>query len=119
MNVKYSGTLVVMVLTVVSLGCQAPESEVEPESTPETSVQAAEVVAQTFNGTGMVRNITPSHTFIIIEHEAIDGFMGAMTMPFGLRDDSLVQFISVGDSVDFELLFTDEGTFITSIVVAR
>ncbi len=67
----------------------------------------------------MVRNITPSRTFIVIEHEAIDGFMGAMTMPFGLRDDSLVQFISVGDSVDFELSFTDEGTFITRIEVAE
>ena len=45
--------------------------------------------------------------------------MDAMTMPFAIRDDSLLQSIAIGDSVDFEIASTDEGAFISSIEIAE
>ena len=119
MNLKYVLTAIIWVLTVVSIGCQSRDLDGEPDPARESSTQTIEVVAQTFNGTGIVRNITPSRTHVVIEHQTIEGFMDAMTMPFAIRDDSLLQSIAIGDSVDFEIASTDEGAFISSIEIAE
>lgn len=70
---------------------------------------------QTFTGTGIVRNITPSRTFIIIEHREIEGFMGAMTMPFEIHDQSLLESIEIGNKVEFTLSVSDYATFISTL----
>ncbi len=99
---------------------RAPEEELpsmsppdqEPDSEPDTNNTADR---RTFYGTGVVKNITPSRTYIVIKHQAISGYMGAMTMPFVIKDENVLKSVVVGDSIDFELSLSGSETFVSSI----
>ena len=94
---------------------QAPdlEQEVPGESLANATDNALE--SSTFTGTGLVMNITPSKTFIVIEHQEISGFMGAMTMPFAIKDEGILESVAVGDSIDFEVTISGSETYVSSI----
>ncbi|GIV59488.1 MAG: hypothetical protein KatS3mg043_0577 [Rhodothermaceae bacterium] len=99
----------------------------EPAGTPSSDrgaavsadTAAAEAVVQTYEATGVVRNITPSRDFIVIEHEAIPGFMDAMTMPFALHDTTLVAGIARGDRVRFDLIVENDRVYVRRIEKVR
>lgn len=57
---------------------------------------------------GVVKSIDPEKKKLSIAHDDISGFMKAMTMPFEVKDASLLAGIAVGDTVDFG--FTDDGS---------
>jgi len=58
---------------------------------------------QTYEAVGVVKAITPSRTFMNIDHEAIPGFMDAMAMMFAVKDSSVLEGVVVGDSIRFVL----------------
>jgi protein SCO1/2 len=62
---------------------------------------------RSYSSRGVVRGIDTGKKTITIAHEDIPGYMKAMTMPFDLRDTSLVKGVSDGDKISFT--FTDEG----------
>ena len=74
---------------------------------------AAEV--QTFEGTGVVKNITPSKSHIIIEHKTIEGFMNAMTMPFRIKDQAVLEGIARGDKVNFVLTVAGNDVYVSAL----
>ncbi|WP_457651180.1 copper-binding protein [Rhodocaloribacter sp.] len=78
-----------------------------------TAREEAEV--QTFEGTGVVKNITPSKSHIIIEHKTIPGFMNAMTMPFRIEDQTVLEGIARGDSIDFVLTVAGNDVYVSAI----
>lgn len=65
--------------------------------------------------TGVVREIGEGGTRVKIRHEAIPGYMVAMTMPFNVRDPREVASVKPGDQVTFRLLVTDEESWIDSV----
>ncbi len=78
-----------------------------------------EASPQTFSGHGVIKNITPSKTYVVIQHGPIAGFMGAMTMPFELRDQKLLGGVAVGDSIAFTLTSTRTSTWLSKMVKAE
>lgn len=52
---------------------------------------------------------------VFIEHEEIDGFMPAMTMPFKTLDTGSVTPLAVGDAVGFTLHVTADSSWITAL----
>jgi protein SCO1 len=65
--------------------------------------------------TGVVRELRADGSNVVIRHEAIPGFMMAMTMPFTARDPREVAILQPGDQVTFRLLVTDEDSWIDSV----
>lgn len=61
-----------------------------------------------YSAHGVVKSVDPEKKKLSIAHDDIPGFMKAMTMPFEVKDASLLSGIAAGDSVDFS--FTDDGT---------
>jgi protein SCO1/2 len=59
------------------------------------------------NGTGEV----------VVAHEAIDGLMGAMTMPFDVRDPALLEDVVPGDRIVARLMIEQEGSYLAKIRV--
>lgn len=55
---------------------------------------------------GVVQNVTPSRTFVVIRHGRIPGFMDAMSMPFAVADSALLRNVSVDDSIGFRIRVT-------------
>ena len=69
-----------------------------------------------FSVKGVVKKIEPENGRVIIAHEAIPGFMDAMTMPFRIKNPDVLRAFQAGDSVSFRLSITAEQSWIDNIV---
>ena len=58
---------------------------------------------------GVVKKVDPASGKLMIAHEAIEGFMDAMTMPFPYQDRAVLEDVRVGDVVEgtLHVVFAD------------
>lgn len=84
-----------VVLSALLFGC---ERSPEPASKP-TIAAAPGDGKTTYDLIGVVREVEPGDRRVTIRHEAMPGFMAAMTMPFSLDDDDLLAELHPGDEV--------------------
>jgi len=80
------------------------------------SPETASAKAQVFPVVGTVRELKPDGQTIVIQHEAISNYMEAMTMPFRVRDQALLQNVHAGDRVRFQLHVTEDQSWIEQLV---
>jgi protein SCO1/2 len=59
--------------------------------------------------------LEPDGKTAIIRHEAIAGYMPAMTMPFEVRDTNLLRGLKAGDAISFELAVTPAEGWIQAV----
>lgn len=59
----------------------------------------------------------PSPTRIVVNHEDIPNFMPAMTMPFDVKDASLLADVDVGDTIIARLQMEERGAFLEKVRV--
>jgi protein SCO1/2 len=67
----------------------------------------------TFQGTPL--SIDSAKQMVTIDHEAIDGYMEAMTMPFKVADTSLYAKIRIGEKMRFNLEVAYNAARITDV----
>jgi protein SCO1/2 len=83
-------------LAVVLAGCHAgQETQTETASKP---------LYTTYKLRGKVVSTQAATGEVTLAHEAIPGFMGAMTMPYQLKDPSIVSELHPGDVITADLL---------------
>lgn len=70
---------------------------------------------RTFQVHGQVREIDVATKTVRIAHEAIPDYMPAMTMPFSLKNSALLDGLTVGETVEFELSVTENDSWISRI----
>jgi Cu/Ag efflux protein CusF len=104
----------------VSCGHQPQiEKPTAPSASPvvtATPVQyPSPIIGQPYQGTGVVTLINFKEGWIEIRHEEIKGLMPAMEMEWWVTNPSLLKSARVGDRVDFTVVETGKGEFITSI----
>lgn len=58
---------------------------------------------------GKVVGTSPSTGEVTLDHEAIPGFMDAMTMPYKLKDESIVGELHPGDEITADLLVSQDA----------
>lgn len=88
----------------------------KPESTREASGGTPTASHPgVYSVTGVVKEVRADGSNVVIRHEAIPGFMPAMTMPFTARDPRELASVQPGDRVSFRLLVTDEESWINSV----
>ena len=63
----------------------------------------------------MVAAINKKEGWIEINHEDIKDLMPAMQMEFNVKDKSLLDRAKVGDRVDFTIVETEKGEYLTDI----
>ncbi|MHB8522620.1 MAG: SCO family protein [Limisphaerales bacterium] len=65
---------------------------------------------QIYQVKGVVKELKPGGRTVVIQHEAIPGYMPAMTMPLPVRDPKALAGLQAGDRVAFRMIVTaDEG----------
>jgi protein SCO1/2 len=64
---------------------------------------------------GSVVSVDVGRRLLEINHEAIPGFMPAMTMPYEVADAALLQGLAVGDRVHGTLRVDSRGYVITAL----
>jgi protein SCO1/2 len=83
---------------------------------PEKPVSVAENPAvKTYDGRGIVRQISPDRHSATIKHEAIPGYMGAMTMDFTVKETNELNGISPDDEITFKLAVNENDSWIKAI----
>jgi protein SCO1/2 len=69
---------------------------------------------------GKVVSTDAAHGIVVLDHEAIPGFMGAMTMPYQLKDPSILSELHPGDVITADVLVSkssQETVLLDHIVV--
>lgn len=90
-------------------------------NTPKPDAQSSAASAfKTYKLRGKVVSTNPATSEVTLDHEAIPGFMDAMTMPYKLKDANILSELHPGDLITADLLVsqnTDDDTFLDHIVV--
>lgn len=68
---------------------------------------------------GRVVAVAANRQSITIAHEAIPGYMDAMTMPFPVREPALIEGINPGDEVEGEITVTSSEGWISRLRVTK
>ena len=68
-----------------------------------------------FEVQGTVRGVDAANKTVRIAHEEISDYMPAMTMPFTVKDITLLQNLAAGDRVQFQLAVTSDDSWIAHI----
>lgn len=80
-----------------------------PAAAPKAKAATEPTTTKTYTLVGVVRKVDANAKEVLIAHEAIPGFMGAMTMPFSLKDPALLEDVRPGDEVEGPLRVIKEG----------
>jgi Cu/Ag efflux protein CusF len=127
-------TLLLMISSVALCSAcrQTPRGETPAAPTPQTTATAnlretpspitrmpwempSPVIGRPYPGTGIVLIINRKEGWVEIKHEEIKGLMPAMEMEFWVKNRSLLDHVSVGDQVDFTVVETGKGEYITKL----
>ena len=114
--------LIILQLLLIS-SCQKPERAVQTtQPVPAPSTIPARppgfpppVMNQPYPGTGVVVLINRKEGWIEINHDEIKGLMPAMQMEFWVKDKSLFDNAKAGDRVDFTIVETEKGEYLTEL----
>lgn len=99
---------VALPLALATIGCSfdpGPGREETREETPVTHTVRGTVVQ------------VASSTKLVVDHEAIDGFMEAMVMPFHLEEAALSAGVRAGDRIEARLVMKPEGAVLDRVEV--
>jgi len=94
-----------LLLLVMSVGCK-PKPVVPP-------INSSGV--KTYDVRGIVQQISTNLHTATIKHEAIPGYMGAMTMDFTVKDTNELSGIASNDEITFKLAVTETNDWIEGI----
>ena len=113
-------SLIILALALVSCQKQPPvsrDTHPAPSTTPLRGPAGfgPPVMNKPYPGTGVVASINKPEGWIEINHEDIKDLMPAMQMEFNVKDKSLLDKVSAGDRVDFTIVETDKGEYLTGI----
>ena len=116
-----------MVLAVaLSASCRKqPQAQRAPEPSPPAAMQKnpvemmSPVIGKPYPGIGVITIINVKEGWVEINHEPIEGLMPAMQMEWWVKDRSLLKNVQVGDKVDFVVVETGKGEFITEMKKAK
>jgi protein SCO1/2 len=95
--------------TLVPLAIVSAEPPVPPP------LNGSETNARTFLTEGIVIEIKPADKSLVIQHGAISGYMGAMTMPFKVKEPREAAGLRPGDKISFRLNVTETESWIDRI----
>lgn len=60
---------------------------------------------------GLILKVDPAHKTMVVSCDAIPNYMGAMAMPFSVRDSKELQGFKSGDMIDFSLIVEKDSSY--------
>jgi protein SCO1/2 len=70
---------------------------------------------QVYSARGVVQSVAPDHRHAAIKHEAIPGYMAAMTMDLSVKNTNEINGVLAGDEITFNLVVTEDDDWIEKI----
>src|ERR1700730_15841384 len=107
-------------ITGLALGPIACSSQPKPsEAQTAAPAQSQQSQPQRYDLTGTVVSIDKSGTKLTVDHQAIPGFMGAMTMAYAVKDEHQFDNLSPGDQVTAKVVSNGGEVWLENIVTAN
>jgi protein SCO1 len=75
--------------------------------------------ARRFHLKGTVVQVDKSQNHLVVDHEEIPGFMGAMTMPYPIADPKDLDRLSPGDQITADVVASQSEIHLENIVVVK
>ena len=109
MNPSLAFLLVVLMLALAACGqaAKAPATEPDSASSEEPTTEENTASSQHYEAVGVIVSFMAEKKFVNIAHDTILGFMNAMTMPFEVKDTTLLRGFQEGDSISFHFTVAD------------
>ena len=76
---------------------------------------ACEKKTRFYQGVGTVEEIDKANARLQLNHEAIEGYMPAMRLPYKVKDMSLLDKVKLGDRVEFSIEDGSKGLFLIDV----
>jgi len=109
--VKIAGAVLSVTLVLALPSCAKRRDQAPP---PQAAQSAA---AQRFELRGVIRQVDAARREVTVEHEAVPGYMDAMTMSFPVRDDPQVfEIVNPGDRIEAKLVVDGEKYWLEEIL---
>jgi Cu/Ag efflux protein CusF len=99
------------------LACSSPPQQSDAPASPPAQSQQTE--PQRYDLKGKVVSIDKAGKKLTVDHEAIPGFMGAMTMAYPVKDEHLLDNLSPGDQVTAKVVSTSGAFWLDNIVTVN
>ncbi len=80
------------------------------------AVDAAKL--ETHSSTGVIKEVKSEGKILVIDHAEFPGWMGAMVMPFEVRDLGVTKGFKAGDKVAFSVTMDANGAFVSAMTSA-
>lgn len=103
-------------LCLALIGCVSPAERSAAPPQPASQTAAAEL--QQYDLKGKVVSIDNAGKRLTVDHEAIPGFMGAMTMAYSVKDAHLLENLSVGEPITAKVVSGSGGFWLEEIAPA-
>ena len=113
---RTSTTLLIAVAFALSAAC-GPSRRAKSADAKATT-QAEETGVKRYPLTGRVVSVDRAIQSINIDGDAIPGFMAAMTMPYQVKNASVLDKVAPGDQIKGEIVLGNQGAYLENIVVA-
>ncbi|HZN12234.1 MAG TPA: copper-binding protein, partial [Blastocatellia bacterium] len=98
---------------------QLPKAAAAAAAPPAAGAAAPAPDEQRYTFAGQVVSVDPARRQVMIAHEEIQGFMGAMTMAFPLKDERLYQVLKAGDRLRATLVIDGDGWRLDEVIVDK
>jgi protein SCO1/2 len=105
-----------MILIIVALVCLGMLTACGPSR---SAKQADDKGAKRYVLTGRVVSIDKPTQSMSVDGDAIPGFMAAMTMPYQVKDASVLDKLSPGDQIKGEIVVGNEGAYLENIALTQ
>jgi Cu(I)/Ag(I) efflux system protein CusF len=119
---RTASILLLVLIAVLFASCQKQNIETKSASpVPQPTSLAGPpgfpmpVLNKPYPGTGVVGTINRQEGWIELNHEEIKDLMPAMQMEFNVKDKTLLDKVKTGDRVDFTIVETEKGEWLTEI----
>ena len=117
-------SMILVIIPVLCLGVTACASDSKPTeaAAPAAAAPAAEsqpAQAQRYDLKGKVVAVDKAGKKLTVDHEAIVGFMSAMTMPYPVKDEHLLDNLSPGDQVTAKVVSSGGEIWLENIATVK
>ena len=97
--------------------CSSQPAQDESQATPEPAAPAA-AGPERHDMHGKIVSVDKAGKNVTVDHDEIPNFMGAMAMPYPVRDESQLDTLKPGDEVNAQVVVDESGMHLENIVVA-
>lgn len=78
-----------------------------------------DINAKRYHLVGKVVEVDARGSSVVVDHQAIPGFMDAMTMAYPVRDPRILSPLGVGDEITADVVVASDGAYLDNIVVTK